>query len=79
MMNVSLSMEFMTPAALFRANILYANGLMRRWWGVDPKVQTRPGPTALAKLALARAQKTVRSQHKRAYTPILKPSFTLEA
>jgi hypothetical protein len=79
MMNVSLSMEFMTPAALFRANILYANGLMRRWWGLDPKVQTRPGPAALAKLALARAQKTVRSQHKRAYTPILKPSFTLEA
>jgi hypothetical protein len=79
MMNVSLSMEFMTPAALFRANILYANGLMRRWWGLEPKVQTRIGPTALAKIVLARARKAVRSQHKRVYTPILKPSFTLES
>jgi hypothetical protein len=78
MMNVSVSMEFMTPAALLRANILYANGLMRRWWGWTPKVQTRLGPTALTKILLARARKTVRSQHKRAYTPILKPSFTLE-
>jgi len=79
MMNVSLSMEFMTPAALLRANILYANGLMRRWWGADPKVQSRLGPTALSKIVLARAMKAARSQHKRAYTPILKPSFTLEA
>jgi len=78
MMNVSVSMEFMTPAALLRANILYANGLMRRWWGWTPRVQTRLGPTALTKILLARALKTVRSQHKRAYTPILKPSFTLE-
>jgi hypothetical protein len=78
MMNVSLSMEFMTPAAILRANILYANGLMRRWWGWTPKVQTRLGPTALTKILLARALKTVRSQHKRTYTPILKPSFTLE-
>jgi hypothetical protein len=79
MMNVSLSMEFMTPAALLRANILYANGLTRRWWGWRPKVQTRLGPTAASKILLARAVKTVRSQHKRAYTPILKPSFTLES
>jgi hypothetical protein len=79
MMNVSLSMEFMTPAALFRANLMYANGLMRRWWGWRPKVQTRFGPTALSKLLLARTVKAIRSQHKRAYTPILKPSFTLES
>jgi len=78
MVNVSLSMEFMTPAALLRANILYANGMMRRWWGLEPEVQTRLGPTALSKVLLARALKTVRSRHKRAYTPILKPSFTLE-
>jgi len=77
MMNVSLSMEFMTPAALFRANILYANGLMRRWWGWQPQVQTRLSATALSKILLARAIKAIRSQHKRAYTPILKPSFTL--
>jgi hypothetical protein len=79
MMNVSLSMEFMTPAALLRANILYANGLMRRWWGWRPRVQTRLGPAALAKIVLARTLKTVRSQHRRGYTPILKPSFTLDS
>ncbi len=79
MMNVSLSMEFMTPAALLRANILYANGLLRKWWGWRPSVQTRLGPAALAKIILARTLKAVKSQHKRAYTPILKPSFTLEA
>jgi hypothetical protein len=78
MMNVSLSMEFMTPAALLRANICYANGLMRRWWGWTPKIQARLGPTALCKVLLSRAVKTVRSQDKRVYTPILKPSFTLE-
>ena len=78
MVNVSLSMEFMTPPALLRANILYANGLMRRWWGLQPKIQTRLGPTALSKVALARATKAIRSRHKRSYTPILKPSFTLE-
>jgi hypothetical protein len=79
MMNVSLSMEFMTPAALMRANILYANGLMRRWWGGSPKVQTGLGPIALSKITMARVVKIIRSRHKRTYTPILKPSFTLEA
>ncbi|MDP8917026.1 MAG: hypothetical protein M3M95_07490, partial [Pseudomonadota bacterium] len=30
MLNVSLSVEFMTPAALMRANVIYANGLLRK-------------------------------------------------
>lgn len=79
MLNVSLSMEFMTPPAVFRANVIYANGVLRRQFGWTPKVQERLGPTALAKFALARAVKAGRQRHKRVYTPILKPSFELDA
>ena len=60
MLNVSLSIEFMTPQALMRANVIYANGLLRRRAGLSPRVQERLGPTALAKLGLARAAKAVR-------------------
>jgi len=77
MMNVSLSMEFMTPAAIVRANVIYANGVLRRRLGWSPRVQTRPGPTLAAKLALARAVKAAQAR-KPVYTPILKPSFVLE-
>lgn len=56
MLNVSLSIEFMTPAALMRANVLYANGLLRKS-GARPRLQTAPHPTALAKIALSRAAK----------------------
>ena len=78
MMNVSLSMEFMTPAALVRSNVIYANALLRRSLGWSPKVQARPGPAMAAKLALARLAKAAKARPK-TYTPILKPSFTLEA
>lgn len=60
MLNVSLSIEFMTPQALMRANVIYANGLLRRRAGLDLRVQARPGPTAFAKFGLARAAKAVR-------------------
>ncbi len=56
MLNVSLSIEFMTPAALMRANVLYANGVLRKA-GMNPRVQAVPHPAALAKVALARGVK----------------------
>ncbi len=59
MLNVSLSMEFMTPAALLRANVVYANGLLRRSLGARPKIQSRLTPALLAKLALARGAKLI--------------------
>ena len=77
MVNVSLSMEFMTPAAMMRANVLYANGMLRRRFGWTPKVQDRLGPAVLAKLAFARALKSREQAHKKTYTPILKPTFSL--
>ena len=76
MVNVSLSMEFMTPQAVFRANILYANAMLRRHAGIaHPKVQERLGPVAAAKLLVARAAKASR---KKAYKPILPPTFALD-
>lgn len=60
MMNVSLSMEFMTPAALMRANVLYTNGMLRRTFGARPSLQSAPDPRALAKIAAARAWKVMR-------------------
>jgi len=63
MMNVSLSIEFMTPAAVMRANVIYANGLLRRL-GARPRIQTGLGPTTLAKLALARSWKALHPGEK---------------
>lgn len=60
MMNVSLSIEFMTPAALVRANVVYANGILRKSFGARPKVQAGYDPRALAKLGAARALKALR-------------------
>jgi hypothetical protein len=57
MLNVSLSIEFMTPAALMRANVIYANGVLRRAVGLKPQVDKGFRPAALGKLALARAIK----------------------
>lgn len=76
MLNVSLSMEFMTPAALMRANVIYANGLLRRRLGADPRVQPGFSPTGLAKVALARAAKALKLQQAR--ERVLPVTFNLE-
>jgi hypothetical protein len=77
MVNVSLSMEFMTPKALLRANVLYANGVLRRRYGWKPKVQERMGAVTFAKLALARAVKAA-AERKRVYRPIMPATFVLD-
>lgn len=76
MLNVSLSIEFMTPAALMRANVLYANGVLRKS-GARPRLQTAPHPTALAKIALARAVKA--AGVSRTFERTLPETFRLEA
>ena len=74
MLNVSLSMEFMTPRARRRARVLHANGVLRRSFGWRPRVQDRPGPALAAKLAFAAAHKLV----KRSSTaPILPETFRI--
>ena len=74
MLNVSLSVEFMTPQALLRANVLYANARLRRA-GLQPQVQAM-GPTAMAKLGLARLEKATFKVKERSAPP---PTFTLDA
>ncbi len=77
MLNVSLSIEFMTPAAVMRANLIYANGILRRRAGVeDPQVEAGLSAAALAKLALARMVKA--SGMQKPNPRVLPISFTLD-
>jgi hypothetical protein len=75
--NVSLSMEFMTPGALARANVVYANAQLRKRFAAKPAVQDAVGPRMLAKLAYARALKAAERRRK-VYRPILAPTFALD-
>lgn len=67
MMNVSLSLEFMTPQALLRANVIYANGVLRRRLGWTPEIQKGFDPRALSKFGLARAFKAINLQKAHVY------------
>jgi hypothetical protein len=75
MLNVSLSVEFMTPQALLRANVLYANRVLRRRTGHAARAGTDLGPTLLAKLAVARVAKALRREPERSAPPA---SFRLD-
>lgn len=68
MLNVSLSIEFMTPAAVARANLIYANGVLRRRAGLAPRLQEGLTAANLGKLLLARGAKAMNWQtpHERA-------------
>jgi hypothetical protein len=77
MMNVSVSMEYMTPRARVRANVLHANGLLRSHLGWTPSIQERPGPAMAAKLALAAAHKALVARKARA--PVLAETCDVEA
>lgn len=77
MMNVSMSMEFMTPRALVRTNVIYANGLLRERLGLAPQVQEGLGPTMAAKLVLARAHKALTAHVQ--VEPVLPETFAVDA
>jgi hypothetical protein len=74
MLNVSLSMEYMTPKARRRARVLHANGVLRRSFGWTPEIQDRPGPALAAKVAFAAAHKLVR---RSSTAPILPETFRI--
>ena len=76
MVNVSLSIEYLTPAALMRANLLYANGVMRRRLGARPRLSDGYSPSNLAKFGIARAAKALKLQKDVATKAA--PSFKLE-
>lgn len=60
MLNVSLSIEYMTPQALMRANVIFANGLIRQRLGSRPCVQDDFSAVAALKFGIARAAKALR-------------------
>lgn len=76
MLNVSLSIEFMTPEALMRANVIYANGLLRRRLGVAPRIQSGFSPGAIGKVAVARGAKALKLQKPN--PRVLPTSFRLD-
>ncbi len=73
-MNVSLSIEHQTPEAVLRANVIYANGIMRRRFGSRPQLQDGFNAANLAKFGLARAVKAARKQEAK---PAIASSFKL--
>ncbi|MEO0818190.1 MAG: hypothetical protein AAFX86_12910 [Pseudomonadota bacterium] len=76
MMNVSLSCEFMTPAALLRANAIYTNGVLRRSLNLSPRYPAAMGPGLVGRAVLARGLKAVRRKETAPVTPI---TFELDA
>jgi len=59
MMNVSLTVEYMSLDALAQANMLYTNGVMRRKLGANPQRVNDKGAKMWAKAIAARALKAV--------------------
>lgn len=73
-LNVSLSAQFMTPAASARVDVLYANGQLRRRFGMAPALQQGLHPAAVGKAALARLWRTVERERR---FPAAQPQFRL--
>ena len=65
--NFSLSLDFITSAAFLRAFVVFANGILRRRWGMKPSIQSGLDPRALLKFGLARAFKALKVQKAREY------------
>jgi hypothetical protein len=76
MLNVSMSIEFMTPAAIWKANVLYANGLLRRWFGLNPAMARSPKLLEPFKVVFARLVKL--ADGYRGHKSPLRPSFSLD-
>ncbi|WP_443748673.1 hypothetical protein [Asticcacaulis solisilvae] len=77
MVNVSLSIEFQTPKALWRSNLIYGNGLLRRWFGVKPSLAKRNLWLEPFIVAFARIVKLTGGY--RGNKSPLKPRFSLDA
>jgi hypothetical protein len=77
MVNVSLSIEYLTPAAMMRANVIYANGVIRRRLGARPRLADGYTAANLAKFGLARAAKALKLQKE--VSTKAPPSFRLAA
>jgi hypothetical protein len=58
-MNVSVTMEIVTPESLLKNGVLHANGVLRRRFGMDPQSTEAAGPGAYMKLAFSKMAKKI--------------------
>jgi hypothetical protein len=75
--NVSMSIEFMTPKALWRANLIYANGVLRRRFKLNPSLLRSLKIFEPLKIIFARLVKLMGGAPS-AKSPI-SPRFSLDA
>jgi hypothetical protein len=76
MLNVSLSVEYMSVEALVQANMVYANGVLRRKFGADPVRGADSAAKVWAKAIAARGFKAFGS--RAAYTKVRPPHFMVD-
>ncbi len=74
--NVSLSIEFMTTKAAWRANVLYANGCLRRFFGLNPSIEKSNKIIEIFKVVYARIIKAMGGYRGPNKLPV--PKFTLD-
>jgi len=75
-LNVSLSIEFMTPKAQLRANAILANAWLRDRFGLKSGIEARPNVGWLPKVLLARAIRLLEPRHRK--PAVIPHTFMLE-
>jgi len=75
-LNVSLSIEFMTPMAQLRANVILANAWLRDKAGLNSGIESKPNVGWLPKFVLARLIRILEPRHRK--PKVLQPTFVLE-
>lgn len=73
--NISFSIEFLTPKAAWRANVIYANGCLRRYFGLKPSLQKSPKILEPFKIIYSRLVKALGGYKGKKNLPI--PSFSI--
>lgn len=58
-MNVSVTMEIVTPESMLKNGVLHANGVLRRRFGLDPKSTEAAGAGAYMKLVFSKMAKKI--------------------
>ncbi|MEE2526545.1 hypothetical protein V0U79_09215 [Hyphobacterium sp. HN65] len=76
-LNVSLSIEFMTPLALMRANAVLTNAWLRDKFGYEGGLEARPSLGWLPKAAFARVLRVIEPRHTK--PEIIPKTFVVNA
>lgn len=74
-LNVSFSIEFLTTKAAWRANLIYANGCLRRYFGLNPSIHNSNKLLEPFKIIYARIVKLLGGYKGNKNLP--KPSFSI--